>query len=136
MCHRNVKFSFQSILFTVQVGMALLNIHFEILEARGTFFIILSTLFQSAILDWFLWPHSTKSRNIQFNNCSIFLYSMIYFTEYVEDWHKCVNLENIHNFTLPNMEISDGFSRYYLCWCNSHIKDVSTFDYTHHHFVF
>lgn len=84
MCHRNVKFSFQSILFTVQVDIPLLNIHFEILEARGTFFIILSTLFQSAILDWFIWPHSTKSRNIQFNNCCIFQYS-IYFTEYVED---------------------------------------------------
>ena len=46
-----------------------------------------ASFYLSAILDCFIWPYRTNSRNIRLYNCCIFQDIVICFTEYAEDWH-------------------------------------------------
>ena len=71
---------------------------------------LFSSFYLSFILDCFIWPYRTKSRNIWFYNCCIFQYIVICFTEYAEDWHWCVNLEHIRYFIFP------AFNQYGNIW--------------------
>ena len=64
---------------------------------------LFSSFYLFVILDCFIWPYRTKSKNIWLCNCCIFQYIVICFT-------GCVNLEHICYFMLP------AFTQYGNIW--------------------